>query len=162
MLPVGATAPDFELPGVDGRTGDFRQWSLGEFKGRPVVLLFYPGDGSPVCMRQLTEYTAGMGAFDDLDAQVLALSHQSPESHLAFAERNGGFGFPMLADEDKAVARDYGVLGLLDLYRRCTFVVDAEGIIAYSHRYVGPGLGYRPVEELVGAVAALAPPRTDE
>lgn len=158
MLPVGATAPDFELPGVDGRTGDFRQWSLGEFKGRPVVLLFYPGDGSPVCMRQLTEYTAGMGAFEDLDAQVLALSHQSPESHLAFAERNGGFGFPMLADEDKAVARDYGVLGLLDLYRRCTFVVDAEGIIAYSHRYVGPGLGYRPVEELVGAVAALAPP----
>jgi thioredoxin-dependent peroxiredoxin len=155
MLPVGAVAPDFDLPGVDGRTGDFRRWTLREFRGQPVVLLFYPGDGSPVCMRQLSEYTAGISAFDTLDAQVLAVSHQSPESHLAFAERNGGFAFPMLADEDKAAARSYGVLGLLDLYRRCTFVIGPDGVIRYSHRYVGPGLGYRPVEELVDAVAAL-------
>ena len=155
MLPVGATAPDFDLPGVDGRTGDFRRWTLHEFAGRPLVLLFYPGDGSPVCMRQLSAYTEGIAAFDRLDAQVLALSHQSPESHLAFAERNGGFGFPMLADEDRSVARTYGVLGLLDLYRRCTFVVGADGRIAYAHRYVGPGLGYRPVEELLATVAAL-------
>jgi len=158
MLPVGAVAPDFELSGVDGRTGDFRRWALSEFRGRPVVLLFYPGDGSPVCMRQLSEYTAGIGAFDQLDAQVLALSHQSPESHLAFAERNGGFGFPMLADEDKAVARSYGVLGLMDLYRRCTFVLGSDGVVRYSHRYVGPGLGYRPVEELVDVVAGLTGP----
>jgi peroxiredoxin len=47
------------------------------------------------------------------------------------------------------------VLGLLDLYRRCTFVIGPDGVIRYSHRYVGPGLGYRPVEELVDAVAAL-------
>jgi peroxiredoxin Q/BCP len=155
VLPVGSTAPDFDLPGVDGTTGDFRRFTLSEFRGRPVVLLFYPGDGSPVCMRQLSEYTAGLGAFASLEAQVLALSHQSPESHLAFSRRSGGFGFPMLADEDRSVGRSYGVLGLLDLYRRCTFVVDQAGIVRYAHRYVGPGLGYRPVEELVDAVAAL-------
>ncbi len=155
MLAVGAAAPDFDLPGVDGRTGDFRRWSLHGFEGQPVVLLFYPADGSPVCMRQLAAYTEGIGAFDTLEAQVLAISAQSPESHLAFAERNGGFGFPMLSDTDKSVARAYGVLGMLDLYRRCTFVVGADGRVAYSHRYVGPGLGYRPVEELVATVAAL-------
>lgn len=158
MLPVGAVAPDFDLPGVDGRTGDFRRWTLGGFRPRPVVLLFYPGDRSPVCLRQLNEYTVGIGAFESLDAQVLALSHQSPESHLAFAQHNGGFGFPMLADEDKAVARSYGVLGMLDLYRRCTFVIDGGGTIAYSHRYVGPGLGYRPVQEIAATVAALTRP----
>jgi peroxiredoxin Q/BCP len=156
MLPVGADAPDFDLPGVDGRTGDYRRFSLSEFSGTPVVLLFYPGDGSPVCARQLSEYTAGISAFESLDAQVLAVSHQSPESHLRFSEAHGGFAFPMLSDEDKEVARAYGVLGLLDLYRRCTFVVGRDGRIAYAHRYVGPGLGYRPVEELVDAVATAA------
>ena len=154
MLPVGATAPEFDLPGVDGRTGEFGRYRLSSFRGRPVLLLFYPGDNSPVCMRQLSEYTAGLSAFESLDAQVLAVSHQSPESHWAFARRAGGFGFPMLSDEDKGVGRAYGVLGLLDLYRRCTFVVDGDGVIRYAHRYVGPGLGYRPVEELVDAVAA--------
>lgn len=158
MLPVGAEAPDFELDGVHGRTGERRRWTLSEFRGRPVVLLFYPGDSSPVCRRQLGEYTRGISAFESLDAQVLALSHQSVDSHLTFSDRSGGFAFPMLADEDKAVARSYGVLGLLDLYRRCTFVVDGDGRIAYAHRYVGPGLGYRPVEELVDAVATALTP----
>ena len=155
MLPVGATAPDFDLPGVDGRTGDFRRWTLHEFAGRPLVLLFYPGDGSPVCMRQLSAYTEGIAAFDRLDAQVLALSHQSPESHLAFAERNGGFGVPRLAGGERALARAHAVVGGPDPLRRSTFVVGADGRIAYAHRYVGPGLGYRPVEELLATVAAL-------
>lgn len=153
---VGAVAPPFELPGVDGRTGERRTWSLAEFAGRPVVLLFYPADNSPVCSRQLAAYTEGIAAFDDLDAEVLAISPQSVDSHVEFARHHGGFAFPLLADESRAVAASYGVLGLLDLYRRSTFVIDAGGRVAYAHRYVGPGLGYRPVSELAGAVAAAA------
>lgn len=155
MVAVGEPAPVFELPGVDGRTGEFRSWSLEEFRGRAVVMVFYPGDNSPVCRRQLAEYTEGIAEFDRLDAQVLALSPQAPRSHAAFAERSGGFGFPLLSDTRKDVARDYGVLGLLDLYRRCTFVVGPDGTLQYLHRYIGPGFGYRPVGELVAAVADL-------
>jgi thioredoxin-dependent peroxiredoxin len=155
VLTIGSEAPDFQLPGVDGRTGEEGCWRLSAFRGGSVVLLFYPGDSSPVCQRQLSEYTAGIGAFETLDATVLAVSHQSSESHLAFSRRAGGFAFPLLTDADKHVGRQFGVVGMLDLYRRCTYVIDGDGIVRYAHRYLGPGLGYRPVVELVDVVAAL-------
>jgi len=155
VVAVGELAPEFELPGVCGRTGEFRSWSLSEFRGQPVVLVFYPGDNSPVCRRQLQEYTEGIAQFDELNAQVLALSPQAPKSHKSFSERSGGFGFPLLSDVRKDVARTFGVLGLLDLYRRCIFVLDGDGTVQYSHRYVGPGLGYRPLTELIGAVEKI-------
>jgi peroxiredoxin Q/BCP len=151
---VGAEAPDFELEGVDGATGDTLRWRLSHYRGQPVVLAFYPADNSPVCTRQLESYTREIGSFEELDAVVLALSPQSVESHRAFASDRGGFGFPLLADVDKSVAREYGVLGLLDLYRRCTFVIDRDGKVAWIHRYVGPGMGYRSADELVAAVTA--------
>lgn len=161
MLSVGAVAPDFDLPGVHGLTGERGRWKLSELLGQPVVLAFYPADSSPVCRRQLTSYTAGIRDFERLDAQVLAISHQSPESHLDFARDAGGFAFPMLADEDRAVARAYGVLGLMDLYRRCTFVVGPDGRIAYVHRAIGPGLSYRSVDDLTAAITtALRSPGT--
>ncbi len=149
---VGQVAPGFDLPGVDGRTGEPGRWSLAEQRGRPVVVLFYPGDSSPVCRRQLTQYTAGLDGFAELDAQVLAVSHQSPESHRRFAERSGGFGFPLLSDVDRSVGRAWGVVGMLDLYRRCTFVLDGAGVVRYAHRVIGPGLSFRPVAEVVEAV----------
>src|SRR5690606_14925663 len=78
-LRVGDPAPDFTLPGVqDGREGT---WTLSEVRGRPVVLVFYPGDGTPVCTAQLVTYTDEIVAFADLGAQVLAMSPQSVESH---------------------------------------------------------------------------------
>ncbi len=155
MVAIGAAAPDFDLPGVDGATGEAGRWRLSECRGAPVVVLFYPGDSSPVCRRQLGEYTEGFGRFAELDATVLAVSHQSPESHRRFAEQSGGFAFPLLSDADKEVGRQWGVLGLLDLYRRCTFVLDAGGVVRYSHRSIGPGLVYRPVAEVVQVVAGL-------
>jgi len=151
-LSVGDVAPSFDLPGVHGTTGEERRYSLSEFSGRPVVLAFYPADNSPVCTRQLESYTREIGRFDDLDAQVLALSPQSVESHRAFAGAHGGFAFPLLTDEDKVVAGDYGVLGLLDLYRRSTFVIGPDGNVAWMHRYVGPGMGFRGAGDLADAV----------
>ena len=120
------------------------------------MLVFYPADNSPVCTRQLADYTASVAAFASLDAQILAISPQDPQSHLDFSAEQGGFGFPLLSDVDRVVGRVYGVLGLLDLYRRCTFVVDRDGAVAYLHRYLGPGLNFRPVDELLAVTGSPA------
>ncbi len=152
MVAIGAPAPDFSLEGTDGTDEGRRTYTLAELRGQPVVLVFYPGDNTPVCTRQLNEYTAEIDAFHDVGAQVLALSPQDVPSHEAFAQTQGGFGFPLLADVDKSVGEAYGILGPLGFYRRSVFVIDAEGTVAYSHRAIA-GLTFRPTDELVQAVA---------
>jgi len=142
---IGDTAPDFVLPGTGGRT-----YSLAQYRGVPVVLVFYPGDNTPVCTRQLCSYNDELAQFAGLSAQVLGISAQSVESHESFAAKHG-FGFPLLADEDKSVHRAYGVLGLMDMPRRSVFVIDAAGTIRYAHRAL-LGVTYRPVSELIEAI----------
>jgi peroxiredoxin len=146
-LAVGDRAPDFTLPG----TGD-RSYSLSDYAGRPVVLVFYPGDDTPVCTKQLNSYNDDLSAFGDVGAQVLAISPQDVASHERFAAKFG-FGFPLLADTDKAVAALYGTLGPLGFPRRSVFVVDGDGIVRYAHRALA-GLTFRSTDELVRAVAA--------
>lgn len=150
---VGDPAPDFRLPGTDGTPAGHRDYTLSEYAGRPVVLVFYPGDDTPVCTRQLNSYSDDIDAFRAVDAQVLAISPQSVESHDAFSDGQGGFAFPLLADEGKQVGRRYGILGPVGFYRRSVFVVDAVGVVRHAHRAVA-GLGFRPTDELVAAVAA--------
>jgi peroxiredoxin len=145
---VGDKAPDFELPGTGGR-----KYSLSEYRGQPVVLVFYPGDSTPVCTRQLNEYTNDVEQFAEVGAQVLAISPQSVQSHERFSEEQGGFGFPLLADEDKAVGTAYGIIGPVGFYRRSAFVIDGQGVIRYAHRAVG-GTTFRSTKELVNAVKA--------
>ena len=142
---IGDAAPDFVLPGTGGRT-----YSLAQYRGVPVVLVFYPGDNTPVCTRQLCSYNDELAQFAGLSAQVLGISAQSVESHESFAAKHG-FGFPLLADEDKSVHRAYGVLGLMDMPRRSVFVIDAAGTIRYAHRAL-LGVTYRPVSELIEAI----------
>jgi peroxiredoxin Q/BCP len=147
---IGEPAPDFTLPG----TGD-RTYTLEGYRGRPVVLIFYPGDNTPVCTRQLTAYTNDIDAFAEVDAQILAISPQSVESHEGFSCKQGGFAFPLLADEDKDVGRSYGIIGPLGFYRRAAFVIDTEGVLRYAHRALA-GLTFRPTDELIAAVRAGA------
>lgn len=148
---VGDQAPDFVVAGTDGTTEGRRRYTLSEFRGAPVVLVFYPADDSAVCTRQLVTYTKDFPAFESVDAVVLALSPQSVERHEAFAADQGGFAFPLLADVDKAVGAAYGVVGPLGFYKRSAFVVDAAGKIRYAHRSM-TGLSFRPTDELVAAV----------
>ncbi len=154
---VGDLAPDFKLPGTDGSGSaeGHRDYTLSEWRGRPVVLVFYPGDGTPVCTRQLNTYTAEIAEFESLDAQILAISPQSVDSHDRFSEAQGGFGFPLLADVDKEVGKRYGIIGPVGFYRRSIFVVDGEGVLRYVHRGVA-GLSFRPTAELVAAVRDAA------
>jgi len=150
MLAVGDVAPDFTAPG----TGD-TQYTLSAFRGSAVVLVFYPGDNTPVCTRQLNTYSTNVDDFAALGAQVLALSPQSVDSHEQFSCQQGGFGFPLLADEDKQIAKAYGVLGPLGFYRRCVFVLDPGGIVRYAHRAV-TGITFKPTEELLNAVRSAS------
>jgi thioredoxin-dependent peroxiredoxin len=152
---VGRQAPDFNLPGTDGTPDGHRDYTLSEFKGQPVVLVFYPGDNTPVCTRQLNSYTADIDQFQAVDAQVLAISPQSVESHDGFSANQGGFAFPLLADGDKAVGKVYCILGPVGFYRRSIFVVDAQGTIRYAHRAVA-GLWFRPTDEVVEAVRSAS------
>jgi thioredoxin-dependent peroxiredoxin len=148
---VGDTAPDFTLPGTDGGPDGHRDYTLSDRRGEVVVLVFYPGDNTPVCTRQLSTYTDEIDQFRDVDATLLAISPQSVESHDGFMVDQGGFAFPLLADVDKAVGRSYGILGPVGFYRRSVFVVDAKGELRYAHRAVA-GLSFRPTSEIVDAV----------
>jgi peroxiredoxin Q/BCP len=150
-LTIGSDAPPFTLPGTDGTDEGRREYSLSEYAGMAVVLVFYPGDNTPVCTRQLSTYTNDIDAFKDAGAAVLAISPQSVASHENFSCKQGGFAFPLLADESKAVGKAYGILGPIGFYRRSAFVIDADGIIRYAHR-AAAGLTFRPTAELVDAV----------
>lgn len=151
MPAIGAPAPDFTVPGTDGTDEGRRDYSLSEFRGQPVILAFYPGDNTPVCTRQLNTYTSEIDEFAAVGAQLLAISPQDVASHEAFADKQGGFSFPLLADTDKAVGQAYEIIGPIGFYRRSVFVIDADGLIAYSHRAIA-GLTFRPTDELVDAV----------
>ena len=145
---VGDRAPDFTLPG----TGD-REYSLAEFAGKPVVLVFYPGDDTPVCTKQLNSYNNGLEQFEELDPQIIGISPQSVDSHEAFSGKHG-FQFPLLADTDKAVAAAYGTLGPVGFPRRSVFIIDRGGVIRYAHKAMA-GLTYRPVRELIDVLEQL-------
>ena len=147
-LGVGEQAPDFTLPGTGGR-----DYSLSEFRGQPVVLVFYPGDDTPVCTKQLNSYNDDLEQFSQMNAQVLGISAQDVSSHDAFSGKHG-FDFPLLADTDKAVAGQYGTLGPIGFPRRSVFIVDADGIVRYAHRAIA-GLTFRPVKELIGELEKI-------
>jgi len=123
---VGDEAPDFTLPST---AGDIHLADrLGE---RDVLLVFYPGDGTPVCTRQLCDYQENLGIFEDLGVDVLGINPQSLDSHRRFAAKHG-LGFPLLADEDKAVCRAYGALGLLGAAKRALVLIGADGRVRYT------------------------------
>lgn len=155
-LRVGDPAPDFRLPGIDGRTGEEITFHLTRDRTGPLVVAFYPADGSPVCTAQLAAYTEHFGLLAEAGASLVAISPQSVESHRSFAAQQGGFAFPLLSDEDRAVGASYGILGLLDLYRRSTFVIDPDGCLCYVHRSIGPGLTFPTVDRILGILAECA------
>ncbi|MEZ5258854.1 MAG: peroxiredoxin [Ilumatobacteraceae bacterium] len=150
-IAVGEQAPPFTLPGTGGR-----EYSLADYAGHVVVLVFYPGDDTPVCTRQLNSYNDDLEKFENLDAQVLAISAQDVTSHESFSGKHG-FAFPLLADTDKAVAAKYGTLGPLGFPRRSVFIVDGSGTVRYAHRALA-GLTFRPVDELIREIRAIPAP----
>jgi thioredoxin-dependent peroxiredoxin len=145
---IGDHAPAFALAGTGAKT-----YSLADYAGTPVVLVFYPGDETPVCTKQLCSYNNELAQFETVGAQVLAVSPQGVDSHEKFAAKHK-FSFPLLADTDKAVNELYGTLGPLGFSRRSVFIIDGAGVVRYVHRAIA-GLTFRSVKELAEALAAL-------
>lgn len=143
---VGEQAPDFELQGTAG------PFKLSEHRGERVVLLFYPGDNTPVCTRQFCSYRDRAGDFAALHATVVGISAQDVDSHQSFIEKNR-LTVPLLADVDGAVARAYSAHGRLGT-KRAVIVVDEEGIVRHRHDHL-LGLDYQSVDELRVALDAL-------
>jgi thioredoxin-dependent peroxiredoxin len=147
-LNVGDPAPDFELPGTGAKT-----YRLSDYRGRKLILAFYPGDFTAVCTRQFCSYRDQGERLDELGADVLGISPQSVDSHERFTQEKS-LNVPLLADEDKEVARAYGVVAG-PMVRRAIFVIDEEGIV--RHRKVTlAGLSYESVEDLEQALASIA------
>ena len=144
---VGDPAPDFELDGTDGR---FR---LSDHRGECVVLLFYPGDNTPVCTRQFCSYRDDAGELDSLDATVVGISSQSVDSHEAFTAEHG-LNVPLLADEDGSVAKAYGAHTPVIGTRRAAIIVDEEGTVRYRHDH-RLGLDFQTVDDLRDALDSI-------
>jgi peroxiredoxin Q/BCP len=133
---VGSAAPAFRLQDQDGK------WhTLEDYRGKWVALYFYPKDATPGCTTQACEFRDNVFAFDKEGAVILGVSVDDVASHKAFAKEHG-LPFALLADSDKAVTRRYGVLktymGVLELARRDTFLINPQGKIAKHYESVDP------------------------
>jgi peroxiredoxin Q/BCP len=147
-LQIGDPAPDFTLEGTDGA------FTLSEHRGERVVLLFYPGDDTPVCTKQFCAYRDAAGEMAELDATVVGISTQALASHAAFTAKYG-LTTPLLADPDGAVSEAYGVLAKpLGIARRTVVIVDEQGRIAHRHGNF-LSLSFDDVDELRRALASL-------
>ncbi len=146
---VGEQAPDFELEGTSG------PFKLSEHRGERVVLLFYPGDNTPVCLKQMCSYRDRPDDFSALDATIVGISAQDLDSHQGFIDKNS-LTVPLLADVDKQVAKAYSVLGRMGT-KRAVIVIDEDGIVRHRHDHL-LGLDYQSVDDLKAALDTLPSP----
>ena len=150
-LPVGTPAPDFTLPDANANPV-----SLSDFRGKNVVLVFYPLDWSPACSDQLSLYQSELPEFDKQDAVVMGISMDSLYSHGAWAAVRG-ITFPLLADfhPKGEVSKLYNVMRQTEGFsERALYIIDRQGIIRYSH--VSPLIHHIPdIYELFEQLEAL-------
>ena len=130
MLEAGTVAPDFTLPDQHGESV-----SLGQFRGKWVVLYFYPKDMTPGCTTEACNFQEALPDFQKIDAVILGVSKDSVARHKKFAEKYN-LQFPLLSDVEINVCETYGVYGKKKLYgreymgiTRSTFIIDPDGKI---------------------------------
>lgn len=152
MVEKGSPAPDFTLP--SDQDGDI---TLSALRGKKVVLYFYPKDNTSGCTAQACELRDAMPRFDGIDAVILGVSPDSVKSHSNFREKYA-LNFPLLADQDHAVAEAYGVWKEKSMYgrkymgiERSTFLIDEKGVVLEAWRKVKPKGHADLVAEALGA-----------
>ena len=132
MIEVGGRRAEFTLSGIDGN-GAEREFSLKDFKGKTIVLYFYPKDNTPGCTTEACDFRDNMARILKTGSVVLGVSPDSVKSHLNFREKHG-LSFPLLSDPEKKTAAAYGAYGEKKMYGktvmgiiRSTFVIDPSG-----------------------------------
>ncbi|HKR61084.1 MAG TPA: peroxiredoxin [Pyrinomonadaceae bacterium] len=145
---LGTKAPDFTLPDGEGKS-----WTLSQQRGKVVVLLFYPGDETPICTRQMCSVRDRWDEYAATGAEVVGISTDSVDSHQKFASHHE-LPLRLLSDSNQQVANSYGARSLIPgKVARSVFVIDANGII--RHRKVQPLGLFRPKDdEVLGAIRA--------
>ena len=139
---IGESAPDFAL-----KDGDGREWRLSEQRGRVVVLLFYPGDETPVCTRQMCSVRDRWEDYAATGAEVVGISTDSVESHKKFAEHHS-LPLRLLSDPDRRVAETFGAKSWLPgRAARAVVVIDAAGRV--RHNRAQPLSLFRPKDDEV-------------
>jgi alkyl hydroperoxide reductase subunit AhpC len=152
MVKLNTPAPDVALDGiVDGQV---RRYRLSDFRGRWVVLFFYPADFTFVCPTEIRGFQAQRAEFARRDCEILAVGVDDVESHRAWAAELGGVAFPLLSDPAREAARAYEVLNEADGRAfRATFVIGPDGRLAYF--VVSPMNVGRSVDETLRVLEAL-------
>ncbi len=125
-IAAGNKAPNFTLPSTAGKVSLKAEIAKG-----PVLLVFYPGDDTPVCTKQLCNYRDNLGAFRDLDINIIAINPQALDSHQAFAEKHN-LPFPIVSDEGGKVCAEYGAKNFLGMAKRALVLVGRDGIVKWS------------------------------
>jgi peroxiredoxin (alkyl hydroperoxide reductase subunit C) len=152
QLRVGDIAPDFKVKGI--LRGEVAEYSLSSYKGKWVILFFYPADFTFICPTEVTGFTKLAQDFASENAVILGASVDSVDSHRSWAEELGGLDYPLLSDTEKTLSRAYGVLDEKEgVSLRATFIINPAGVICYqvvSHVNVG-----RSVEETLRVLQAL-------
>ncbi len=146
-LTIGDPAPQFALSDENGQ-----MFELEQQLGSRLLLVFYPGDNTPVCTKQLCDYRDGIDAFQGLDVKVVGISSDDAESHLSFKSKHK-LPFTLLTDSDLQVAADYGCKSILGM-RRGLFLLDKAGIIQYQH-VESLALFRRQRDEVLAAIRGL-------
>jgi thioredoxin-dependent peroxiredoxin len=141
---VGEQAPDFTLEGTAG------PFTLSEHRGEKVVLLFYPGDDTPVCTRQFCSYRDNAEAFGALGATAVGISGRGVESKQAFADKHG-LTVPLLADPGHGVSKAYDCWSKLRGTRRSVVIVDERGVVRHRHDHT-LGLDFQTVDEIAAVL----------
>lgn len=124
-LDVGDAAPDFTLPSTQGDVTLSKRLASGA-----VLLVFYPGDDTPVCTKQLCDYRDNLAVFSGLGVQVIALNPQSIASHEKFAKKHA-LPFPVAADEGGQVTKLYGASGLFGMTKRALVLIGKDGRVKW-------------------------------
>ena len=146
---AGDNAPDFTL-----KDGDGDSWKLSDHCGKTVVLLFYPGDNTPVCTRQMCSVRDHWSEYQATGAEVVGISTDTVESHQGFAEKHS-LPLRLLSDPDGTISAEYGMKSWLPgRSARGVVVIDKEGKIAYSK--VQPLSLFRPADQDVLAAIRRA------
>ncbi len=152
MLEVGTKAPEFTLPDKDGNNV-----SLSEFRGKKVVLYFYPKDNTPGCTRQACAFAGAYSQFEAIGAVVIGVSRDSQASHQRFAEKNS-LPFILLSDPERQAIEAYGVWQEKKNYGkvsmgvvRSTYIIDEDGVIEKVMPKVKPDTNAAEILEYLSA-----------
>ncbi len=153
MIEAGQPAPEFT-----GTTQDGAPFALSSLKGRPVVLYFYPKANSLGCTLEARGFTEHYSEFRSSGVEVVGVSVDTVDAQKRFQEKCG-IPYPLIADRDRSIAQKFGVLGLLGVAKRVTFLIDPNGTVSEVVEGIGPGPHVRRAVERLARTPAVVTDR---